>query len=80
MDETKIYDSTVFKDARIGVCLDEVIKILAEKGYDPINQLVGYLMSGDPGYISNYKNARKKILQYNRSELLDFLLKEYINK
>ena len=75
MDETKIYDSSIFKEALIGDLLKEVIAVLSEKGYDPINQIVGYLMSGDPGYISSYKEARKKILSINRSDLLGFLVK-----
>ena len=54
--------------------------ILSERGYNPINQLVGYLMSGDPGYISSYKDARKKILSINRSDLLAFLINEHLNK
>lgn len=80
MDETKIYDSSVFKEALIGDLLKEVIAVLSEKGYNPINQIVGYLMSGDPGYISSYKDARKKILSINRSDLLGFLVKEYLEK
>lgn len=80
MDETKIYDSKIFKEALIGDLFKEVIEILSERGYNPINQIVGYLMSGDPGYISSYKDARKKILSINRSDLLAFLVNEYLNK
>lgn len=80
MEETKIYDSTIFKEALIGNLVKEVVEILSEKGYNPINQIVGYLMSGDPGYISSYKDARKKILSINRSDLLGFLVKEYLEK
>ena len=80
MEETKVYDSTLFKEALVGKVLKDVAEILSEKGYNPINQIVGYLMSGDPGFISNYKSARKKIISINRSELLDFLVKEYLNK
>lgn len=80
MDETKIYDSKIFKEALIGDLFREVITILSERGYNPTNQIVGYLMSGDPGYISSYKDARKKILSINRSDLLTFLIKEYLDK
>ena len=80
MDETKVYDSKVFKEALIGDLFREVIAILSERGYNPTNQIVGYLMSGDPGYISSYKDARKKILSINRSDLLTFLIKEYLDK
>ncbi len=80
MDETKVYDSKIFKEALIGDLFREVTAILSERGYNPTNQIVGYLMSGDPGYISSYKDARKKILSINRSDLLTFLIKEYLNK
>lgn len=80
MDETKVYDSKVFKEALIGDLFRDVIAILSERGYNPTNQIVGYLMSGDPGYISSYKDARKKILSINRSDLLTFLIKEYLDK
>ena len=80
MDETRIYDSTVFKDALVGNILKEVVEILSERGYNPINQIVGYLMSGDPGYISSYKDARKKIQSVNRSDLLALLVNEYLQK
>lgn len=80
MEETKIYDSEIFKDALIGKIVKEVITVLSEKGYNPINQIVGYLMSGDPGYISSYKDARKKIMSINRSDLTGFLVKEYLEK
>lgn len=80
MDETKIYNSAIFKEAMIGNILKETIQILSERGYNPINQIVGYLMSGDPGYISSYKDARKKIMSISRSDILGFLLKEYLGK
>lgn len=80
MEKTRIYDSTVFKDALVGNILKEVVEILSERGYNPINQIVGYLMSGDPGYISSYKDARKKIQSVNRSDLLALLVNEYLQK
>lgn len=80
MEETRIYDSNVFKDALVGNILKEVVEILSERGYNPINQIVGYLMSGDPGYISSYKDARKKIQSVNRSDLLALLVNEYLQK
>ena len=51
---------------------------LEEKGYNPVNQVVGYIMSGDPGYITSYKNARSKISEFDRSKLLEALLKEVL--
>lgn len=79
MDETKIYNTEEFKNALITDVIKEVASILAEKGYNPINQIVGYLMSGDPGYISSYKDARKKISKLNRTEVLNVLVSEFID-
>ena len=59
--------------------IKEVCEALEERGYNPVNQLVGYLMSGDPGYISNHKEARNKILKIDRSKILEILIKEYLN-
>ena len=55
-----------------------IYKILEEKGYNPINQIVGYLMSGDPVYITSYNNARNMIMGLERSKILEVLLKEFI--
>ena len=53
---------------------------LTEKGYNPLNQIVGYIMSGDPTFITSYKNARSLIMKVERDELVEELLLEYINK
>ena len=53
---------------------------LKERGYNPISQLVGYLISGDPGYITSYKGARSKICEYDRAKLLEIILSEFIEK
>lgn len=58
--------------------LREVYEALSEKGYNPINQLVGYILSGDPTYITSYKDARSKIREIERDELLEKLVKSYI--
>ena len=57
-------------------CLVEVNDALSDKGYDPVNQIVGYLMSGDPVYITSYRGARKSISKFSREEILKFLLKK----
>lgn len=80
MDETKIYDSEEFVDANIIKILKEVIEVLEERGYNPINQIVGYLMSGDPGYISSHKEARNKITKFDRNKILEVLVKYFINQ
>ena len=58
--------------------LSVVYEALSEKGYDPVNQIVGYIMSGDPTYITNYMGARSLIMKVERDELVEELLKEYI--
>lgn len=80
MEETKIYNYDDFEEALIEQTLKEVITILDERGYNPINQIVGYLISGDPGYISSHKEARSKIVKYDRTKLLEIVLKKYLEK
>lgn len=58
--------------------LEIVYNALVEKGYNPVNQIVGYIMSGDPTYITSYKGARSMIMKVERDELVEELLKEYI--
>lgn len=58
--------------------LAEVYSALSEKGYNPVNQIVGYIMSGDPTYITSYRNARSLIMKVERDELVEEMLTEYI--
>ena len=60
--------------------LKMVYSALVEKGYDPINQIVGYIISGDPTYITSYNNARYLIRRFERDEILEELVKTYLNK
>ena len=64
--------------------VNEVLKLvyeaLTEKGYNPLNQIVGYVMSGDPTYITSHKNARSLIMKVERDEIVEELLKTYIDK
>ena len=60
--------------------IKDVYEALEEKGYNPINQIVGYLISGDPGYISSYKESRKKICKLERTQIIEVLLRNYLNK
>lgn len=73
-------DCSELKDNTKEICeiLNEVYIALKEKGYDPISQLKGYIISGDIGYISNYKKSRNKISKLDRSELIEVLLKNYL--
>lgn len=58
--------------------LKQVYEALAEKGYNPVNQIVGYIMSGDPTYITSHKNARSLIMKVERDELIEETVKYYI--
>lgn len=78
MEETKVYSSDEFQNALIAETLKEVIEILEERGYNAKNQIVGYLMSGDPGYISSHKEARNKISQFDRTRILEVLVNNFI--
>ena len=65
-------------ESNAAVIISSVYEALKEKGYNPINQLVGYLLSGDPTYITSYKNARTQIRKLERDELLEELVKAYL--
>lgn len=58
--------------------LDTVYNAMREKGYNPVNQIVGYIMSGDPTYITSHNGARSMIMKVERDELVEELLKDYI--
>ena len=59
--------------------LKDVYEALTEKGYNPVNQIVGYIMSGDPTYITSHKNARSLIMKVERDEILEVLFENYID-
>lgn len=77
MDDTHLYSVADINILEIKKILNEVYGALEERGYNPTNQLVGYLISGDPGYISSYKDARKKIQQVDRSKIIEVLLHSF---
>ena len=79
MNETKIYKASEFTDAYVIDTIKEVSKSLEEKGYDSVNQIVGYLMSDDPGYISNHKDARKKLTKIDRTRILEVIIRKITN-
>ncbi len=72
----------VEKEPEIKICdvIQKVYDALKDKGYNPVNQIVGYIMSGDPTYITSYQNARSIIMKVERDELVEELLKHYIDK
>ena len=77
-DETVSFNVEKEKNARTKEILKEVYKALEEKGYNPINQIVGYILSGDPTYITSHKEARNIIRMIERDELLEKMVKNYI--
>lgn len=79
-DFTRKFDAAQDKDEQIHFILTSVYEALKEKGYDPINQIVGYILSEDPTYITTYNNARTLIRHIDRDELLQALVKSYLNQ
>ena len=73
-DKTSLYDLSTIRESLVLMTLKEISDALEERGYNPINQIVGFLISNDPGYISNYKDARKKMLSLDRAEVIAILL------
>lgn len=80
LDKTSLYNLSDIQEALMNKTIIEVYEALNEKGYNATSQIVGYLISGDPGYITNYKNARNKITEYDRAKILEVILKDYIDK
>lgn len=77
-DETVSYNVEKEKNAKTKEILKSVYNSLTEKGYNPINQIVGYILSGDPTYITSHNNARNLIRKIERDELLEEMVKTYI--
>ncbi len=80
MSSTHLYAVEEFEERIVRETIKDVYLALEERGYNPINQLIGYIMSGDPGYISSHKEARSKIVKIDRSKILEVLLRDYIKK
>ena len=79
LEFTRKFSLAQEKDEEIRTILRTVYDSLLEKGYNPINQIVGYILSEDPTYITNYNNARTLIRKLDRDELLQELVKSYLN-
>ena len=78
-DYTRKFSIVDDKDVEIYNILTTVYQALEEKGYNPINQIVGYILSEDPTYITNHNNARSLIRRIDRDELLQILVKSYLD-
>ena len=79
-----IHNTQFFRTAQenkmdVSQVLEQVYTALTEKGYNPVSQIVGYIMSGDPTYITSHKNARSLIMKVERDEILEELLSVYIH-
>ena len=78
-EQTSLFDIKELDTELVRTTLKEVYDSLKERGYNPTNQIVGYLISGDPGYISSYKDARNKIQEIDRAKIVEILLQEFQN-
>ena len=78
LKNTQFIDINQTKRISVSEVILRVYQALVERGYNPVNQIVGYIMSGDPTYITSYKGARSTIMKVERDELVEELLKEYI--
>ncbi|MGI6080155.1 MAG: IreB family regulatory phosphoprotein [Candidatus Avilachnospira sp.] len=78
MQNTQIIGQVKGNKPDVSDVLRDVYNALVEKGYNPINQIVGYIMSGDPTYITSHKNARSLIMKVERDEILEELMASYI--
>lgn len=78
MNETMKFNVNNDKEQEVREIMSNVYKSLQEKGYDPISQIIGYILSGDPTYITSYNGARAMIVRIERDELLEEFVKNYI--
>lgn len=78
LSDTQLFDIEEINSATTESTIKEIYEDLEEIGYNPINQLVGYIMSGDPGYITSHKEARKRISAIDRAKLIEVLLKKFV--
>lgn len=79
-DNTIKFTVPVDKKEQMRAILRDVYSALSEKGYNPVNQIVGYLLTEDPTYITNYNNARTNICKLDRDELLQELVRSYLQR
>ena len=79
-DKTMMFKLNKEEESEISQVLQEVYEALEDKGYNPIDQIVGYILSGDPTYITSHKDARSKIRQFEVDEMVEELVKSYLDK
>lgn len=80
LDYTMKFEGISDDKISVSEAIDFVYKALIEKGYNPINQIIGYLLSGDSSYITSHKNARSIIKKFERDEILEEVITHYLNR
>ena len=80
LENTQYFKIQSDQELKVGDVLQLVYQAMTEKGYDPVNQIVGYIMSGDPTYITSHSGARSLIMKVERDELVEELLRVYVDK
>ena len=80
LDNTQYFKIQSDQEIRVSEVLQLVYQAMTEKGYDPVNQIVGYIMSGDPTYITSHKGARSLSMKVERDELVEELVRVYVEK
>lgn len=79
MDYTMKFEGINEDKMNVADTIEYVYEALLEKGYNPVNQIIGYLLSGDSSYITSYKNARTAIKKFERDEILEEVISKYLN-
>ncbi len=79
-NETTVVDTATIIDRNTKNTLNKICDDLQERGYNPVKQIVAYLISGDPGYISSYKECRSRILEFKREDILEVMLVNFIKR
>lgn len=78
MENTSLFKISDIENALVSKTLIEVYRSLESRGYNPTSQIIGYLITGDPGYITSFENARNKIIELDREKVLEIILKDYM--
>ena len=80
MDQhTAVFSPQKEESKRVKEIMEQVVAALKDKGYEPVSQIIGYILSGDPTYITSHINARALICKIERDELLEEMIKKYLN-
>ena len=78
MDNTSLFKISDIENAMVSKTLLEVYRSLESRGYNPTSQIIGYLITGDPGYITSFEDARNKMTSLDREKVLEIILKDYM--